>query len=42
MENKKINPQKQNLIIDFFNEFKKDKTGMIGLSILIISILISL
>lgn len=42
MENKKINPQKQNLIIYFFNEFKKDKTGMIGLSILIISILISL
>lgn len=42
MENKKVNPQKQNLIIDFFNEFKKDKTGMIGLSILIISILISL
>lgn len=42
MENKKINPQKQNLIIDFFNEFKRDKTGMIGLSILIISILISL
>ena len=42
MENKKLNPQKQNLIIDFFNEFKKDKTGMIGLSILIISILISL
>ena len=28
MENKKVNPQKQNLIIDFFNEFKKDKTGM--------------
>ena len=45
MENKKsnsINPQKQNLIKDFFNEFKKDKTGMIGLSILIIAILISL
>lgn len=42
MENKKVNPQKQNLIIYFFNEFKKDKTGMIGLSILIISILISL
>ena len=45
MENKKsnsINRQKQNLIKDFFNEFKKDKTGMIGLSILIIAILISL
>ena len=47
MENKKSNSknpnsQKQNLIIDFFNEFKKDKTGMIGLSILIIAILISL
>ncbi len=42
MENKKTNPQKQNLIIYFFNEFKKDKTGMIGLSILIISILLSL
>lgn len=45
MGNKKsnsINPQKQNLIKDFFNEFKKDKTGMIGLSILIIAILISL
>ena len=45
MENKKsnsINPQKQNLIKYFFNEFKKDKTGMIGLSILIIAILISL
>ena len=45
MENKKsnsVNPQKQNLIKDFFNEFKKDKTGMIGLSILIIAILISL
>ena len=47
MENKKSNsknpnPQKQNLIKDFFNEFKKDKTGVIGLSILIIAILISL
>ena len=47
MENKKTNskntnPQKQNLIVDFFNEFKKDKTGMIGLSILIIAILMSL
>lgn len=45
MENKKsisINPQKQNLLKYFFNEFKKDKTGMIGLSILIIAILISL
>ena len=47
MENKKtnsknINPKKQNLIVDFFNEFKKDKTGMIGLSILIIAILMSL
>ena len=46
-ENKKSNsknpnPQKQNLIKDFFNEFKKDKTGVIGLSILIIAILISL
>lgn len=37
MENKKSNP-----IIDFFNEFKKDKTGVIGLSILVIAILISL
>lgn len=37
MENKKLNP-----IINFFNEFKKDKTGMIGLSILVIAILISL
>ena len=36
MENKKSNP-----IIDFFNEFKKDKTGVIGLSILVIAILIS-
>ena len=47
MENKKSNsknpnPQKQNLIKDFLNEFKKDKTGVIGLSILIIAILISL
>ncbi len=45
MENKKtnsINPKKENLLKDFFNEFKKDKTGMIGLSILIIAILISL
>ena len=47
MENKKSNSknpnsQKQNFIIDFFNEFKRDKTGMIGLSILIIAILISL
>ena len=47
MENKKSNSknpnrQKQNLIKDFLNEFKKDKTGVIGLSILIIAILISL
>ena len=47
MENKKSNSknpnsQKQNFIIDFFNEFKRDKTGVIGLSILIIAILISL
>ncbi len=37
MENKKINP-----IINFFDEFKKDKTGVIGLSILVIAILTSL
>ena len=46
-ENKKSNSknpnqQKQNLIKDFLSEFKKDKTGVIGLSILIIAILISL
>lgn len=33
---------KSNPLIDFLNEFKKDKTGVIGLFILIIAILISL